>query len=308
MSNPVLHRPKDEKEAKSTNDILLHPLCVMNISDHYTRARVQGSKIATPSKRVVGALFGQQQGRRVEIHTTFELVFEEKEGVIIINAEYAKRKKEAYTAVFPNYEILGWYLTSDAILEKDKIPHKEIMAFNESPLLLVVNCEPGSGTRSLQAFVYETVVEVSQATGVTYRFQRVGYNIESEESERIGIQNVTQIESENTGARSALLPHCATLSNAVSMLQSRIQVVTAYLKAVKAGEIAPDHALLRRLSSLCHMLPCADSQAFDRGFETEYQDVELVTYLGMLSKGTTTLHDVIEKYRCAFEKSRHQQY
>jgi COP9 signalosome complex subunit 6 len=307
MSQAVLRRVKEDKDVRSTNDILLHPLVIMNISDHYTRSRVGPRTLTGPSKRVVGALFGQQQGRRVEIHTTFELVFTEKDGTIIIDTAIMRQKKEQYTAVFPNYEVLGWYMTGDAIFEKDTVAHKELMQFNESPLLLVVDCEPGKDARSLGAYVYETSVEVTKDSGVSYSFQRVGYNIESEESERIGIQNVTQIDSDNSG-RSALMPHCATLSVAVTMLQSRVQIVTAYLRAVQAGEIPPDHQLLRRLSSLCNKLPCADSAGFDGTFSTEYQDVELITYLGLLSKGSSTLNDVIDRYRFAFEKSRRPQH
>ena len=49
----------------------LHPLVIVNISDHYTRIKAQRG--GTPS-RVIGCLLGCQSGRTVEIFNSFELV------------------------------------------------------------------------------------------------------------------------------------------------------------------------------------------------------------------------------------------
>eukprot|EP00760_Papus_ankaliazontas_P024296 PhM_4_TR2215/c0_g1_i1/m.9008/K12179/COPS6, CSN6; COP9 signalosome complex subunit 6 len=300
----VLYNAATEKEIKSTNDILVHPLVVMNVSDHFTRAKVSGR-----NKRVVGALFGQQVGRRVEVHTTFELVTTDDDNGapdplrIKIDVAYMKQKKEQYTAVFPSYEILGWYVASNTVLECDMDSHKQIFAMNESPLLMCVDCEPAANARALGVYVFETNVEVTKETGVTYSLQRVAYNVESEESERIGVQNVSRVESEEAKSqRSSLVPQVQTLSTAVTMLQSRIQIVLAYLRAVQKGEIETDAALLRQVSSLCTKLPCASSEEFQQSLATEYDDVELIAFLSTLVKGSATLQDVIGKNKLAFDK------
>ena len=49
----------------------LHPLVIVNISDHYTRIKAQRSG---KSSRVIGCLLGCQSGRTVEIFNSFELV------------------------------------------------------------------------------------------------------------------------------------------------------------------------------------------------------------------------------------------
>ena len=53
--------------------MLLHPLVIINISDHATRARVRNGK----NTRVVGVLLGNQQGKQSELLNSFELVVEE---------------------------------------------------------------------------------------------------------------------------------------------------------------------------------------------------------------------------------------
>ena len=71
----------------------LHPLVIINISDHFTRARVENPK-ANPNPRVIGALLGVQNGRNIEISNSFELVYHTLEGNIVVDHEYMKSKQE----------------------------------------------------------------------------------------------------------------------------------------------------------------------------------------------------------------------
>lgn len=57
-------------ESSSGLQLELHPLVLLNVSDHWTRTKaVQGGK---PS-RVLGCLLGHQHGRVVEIVNSFEV-------------------------------------------------------------------------------------------------------------------------------------------------------------------------------------------------------------------------------------------
>ncbi len=65
--------------------IQIHPLVVMNVSDHLTRARYQNPQ---QKVRVIGALLGKQEGRVMEIVNTIEFAFKpvsEAEGSIKID-------------------------------------------------------------------------------------------------------------------------------------------------------------------------------------------------------------------------------
>lgn len=77
----------------SSVSVSLHPLVVMNISDHYTRVRVQ---TGDNTVRVYGALLGRQKGRSVEICNSFELVVESRDGssVHVLDKEYFTAKEE----------------------------------------------------------------------------------------------------------------------------------------------------------------------------------------------------------------------
>lgn len=106
------------------------------MTDHFTRQRVNNDA----PQRVLGALLGIQQGRRVEIHTSFELVYDVVDGDIVIGClsfeggggevayltdpKYLNQKKDQFLQVFPTYEILGWYTSGSNLVDRDQIPHK----------------------------------------------------------------------------------------------------------------------------------------------------------------------------------------
>jgi COP9 signalosome complex subunit 6 len=53
--------------------IEVHPLTVLNVTDHLTRAKYMST--ADKPFRVVGALLGKQEGRVLEIVNTVEIAF-----------------------------------------------------------------------------------------------------------------------------------------------------------------------------------------------------------------------------------------
>eukprot|EP01062_Namystynia_karyoxenos_P026946 TRINITY_DN20795_c0_g1_i1.p2 TRINITY_DN20795_c0_g1~~TRINITY_DN20795_c0_g1_i1.p2 ORF type:complete len:305 (+),score=101.08 TRINITY_DN20795_c0_g1_i1:81-995(+) len=271
--------------ARGGMEVLLHPLVVLNISDHHTRAKTTSRE---GDRRVVGALLGVQTGRKLEIHTSFELVAKiAADGTVEIDPVYAEEKKNHYMQVFPTYDLVGWYTTGRGLSQKDLAPHQTIMKMNESPIVLVMDPRPPTGTTQLPVWCYETVVKFIDAETPSYDFGKIPYVIESEESERISIDNVAH----GTGAGSMLTP-LATYRDAVRMLQSRIRVVRDYLAAVEKGQHPTDHALLRSISSLCHKLPAMDSLKFTRSYQTEYADALLIAYLGTLTKACSSLNDL----------------
>lgn len=60
------------RQAGTSASLALHPLPILSISDHLTRARVQAGPDSA-GVRVYGALLGTQTARDVEIHNTFEI-------------------------------------------------------------------------------------------------------------------------------------------------------------------------------------------------------------------------------------------
>ena len=118
--------------------VSLHPLVIMNVSEHWTRIRAQEST----SDQVIGALIGRQNGRNIEIMNSFELNFDRIEGDVVIDRDYYNTKESQFKQVFPDLDFLGWYTgggLGDAPNESDMKIHKQITEINESPLFMKLN-------------------------------------------------------------------------------------------------------------------------------------------------------------------------
>jgi hypothetical protein len=79
-------------ESQGTLDISLHALVVVSIADHFTRAKVRDKQ-----ERVFGMLLGIQQGRKVEIFTSFECAVGE-DG--LLDKAYLEQRKDAGTYTY----------------------------------------------------------------------------------------------------------------------------------------------------------------------------------------------------------------
>ncbi|KAL0487130.1 csn6 [Acrasis kona] len=288
---------QDKKEESSTAlDVYLHPLVVINISDHFTRVRANSNSKNSGETRVIGCLYGTQEGRRVEVRTSFEMVYGVEDGRIIINAEY----------VFPKYEVLGWYSTGDQKLPTDDAIHEQVTLFNDNPLYLLVGVNIKKDMKDIPLTLYEPTVTIENKRQLIL-WASIPYKIETDEAERIGVDFVNKMERGTTQS-STLVPHFATLYNAVHMLTERIQIITRYLELVKNGTIPVDHKLLRQISSLSHRLPAVDSSKFKSDYNNELNESLLITYMASMTKGTNVLNEVVEKFNVTYERRGRRLY
>ena len=74
---------------------------------------------------------------------------------------------------------------------------------------------------------------------------------------------------------------------------------------IQNGQTYPncsDHELLRQIKSLCARLPALDSSRFNEEFLCDANDTLLVTYMATITKGTSAINDIIDKYNTAYDK------
>eukprot|EP01114_Cavostelium_apophysatum_P005524 TRINITY_DN1668_c0_g1_i3.p1 TRINITY_DN1668_c0_g1~~TRINITY_DN1668_c0_g1_i3.p1 ORF type:complete len:322 (-),score=88.50 TRINITY_DN1668_c0_g1_i3:78-1043(-) len=291
-----------EKKDSALN-VVLHPLVIINISDQWTRTRVQNN---LENPRVFGALVGIQTGRNVEIFNSFELVVENADKQPVIDSKFLVKKTEQFKKVFSTYDFLGWYSTAEGVVPADMDVHRSqtITEFNESPLYLVLDpvaCGRKT-TKELPISIYESELHIIDDKP-TNLFVKVPYKIETGEAERIAVDHVAKITpSGGNSEHSQLSAHLWGLHNAIHMLSMRVKVLLQYLEAAKSGKAPRDHGLLRRVASLSNQLPAIDTQNFKLDFLNEYNDALLIAYLATITKGTNATNDLIDKFNATYER------
>ncbi|GAA5891865.1 hypothetical protein JCM5296_003254 [Sporobolomyces johnsonii] len=278
--------------------VSLHPLPILNISDHYTRLSLQYNN---PNVRVVGGLLGTQLGRDIDIVNSFELVVDD-DGAL--DHAYFVTRRDQFKQVFPTFDFLGWYSVGEAPTAAETALHKQFFEYNESPLFLQLSpSRPSTSTsKDLPLAVYESLVEIVAGEPQPV-FVPVAYEIETGEAERVAVDEASRVEDHAGGkggaAGSSLIATLSTQRNALSMLSSRVSVITQYLAAVGAGKAKKDDETLRQISALVSGLKGqemgGEGAELEGEFMTEYNDALLTTYLSSLTKQLLTVNELLDK-------------
>ncbi|XP_015929153.1 COP9 signalosome complex subunit 6 [Parasteatoda tepidariorum] len=275
--------------------VSLHPLVIMNVSEHWTRVKAQEGA----AQQVIGALIGKQKGRNLEIENSFELVFDKIEGDVIIDKDYYTTKEQQFKQVFSDLDFLGWYTTGDSVNESDIKVHKQICEINESPVFLKLN--PVGRHTELPVVMYESVIDLVNGEA-TMLFVELSYTLATEEAERIGLDHMARMSTNESGESSLVAEQLQAQHSAIKMLHSRVHLILDYVRAVKDGRAAPNHEILREAYSLCHRLPVVSSDFFKEEYFNQCNDVGLMTYLGTLTKGCNTINQFVNKFNILYDR------
>jgi len=275
--------------------VSLHPLVIMNISEHWTRNRAQEGQ----AQQVIGAIIGEHKGRHVEIMNSFELVFTIIDGLIVIDRDYYQTKEQQFKQVFQTMDFLGWYTTGDVPTPLDIHVQKQISEINESPIFLKLN--PLTRNADLPVSVFESVIDLVNGE-TTMLFVQLPYVLATEEAERIGVDHVARVSNADSMECSLVAEHLQAQHSAIKMLHSRVKLILDYVKAAERGEVPICHNALRLAYSLCHRLPVMQPSRFKPDFYEQCNDVNLITYLGMITKGCEEAHQFINRFNLLHEK------
>uniref|UniRef100_A0AAG5DBH8 COP9 signalosome complex subunit 6 n=1 Tax=Anopheles atroparvus TaxID=41427 RepID=A0AAG5DBH8_ANOAO len=275
----------------------LHPLVIMNISDHWTRARAQNESHLSLT---FGALIGKQKGRNIEVMNSFELKYHTLDDDVIIMMQYYNVKEEQYKQVFSDLDFLGWYTTDARPTEKHIKIHKQICAINECPIMLLL--DPISrNMNQLPISLYESVIDIVQGEAMML-FVPLSYTLATEEAERIGVDHVARMSTNDSDENSTVAEHLLAQYSAIKMLNSRVKIVLAYMKAVESGQLEPNQEILRMAYSLSRRLPVVQNPSFKEEFYTQSNDVGLITYLGALTKVSNDMNQLVNKFNVLYDR------
>ncbi|KAF8568938.1 hypothetical protein P879_05140 [Paragonimus westermani] len=279
--------------------VRLHPLVVLNISEHWTRYKVREN---SPNVIVYGVLLGTQEGHHVEISNSFELLLDDPH--LSVNTEFYSTRESQCKQVYPDLDIVGWYATGGPITEKDELLNRQMQELNES--LLVLKLDPlQSCGEQLPVRVYESVVDNDGKV----HFRQVPYTLATDEAERIGVDYVARISMAGTDQSSSLTgEHLLSNYQAIQMLCTRLHLIQAYVSAIANGELPVNQARLREISALTRRLPLlssysttASASASIRPAEMsdhlfrQANDVCLASLLASLTQGMHTLYNCMVK-------------
>lgn len=197
----------------------LHPLVLLTISDLIARRSLRRQNIP-----VVGALFGQQNGRDISLEFATECqVITKDDGCLILHDAWFKDRVQQYRDVHktPALEVVGWFTTAPVSGPETQhliINEQILQDYNETALLLAFHptivLEGARGGGKLPLTIYESVYESTSEGGkavahenngqgdkmdiegqegqLELKFRELPYSVETGEAEMIGVDYIAR--------------------------------------------------------------------------------------------------------------------
>ncbi|VDN06846.1 unnamed protein product [Thelazia callipaeda] len=285
-----------KREQNSAVMVTLHPLVIMNISEHATRVKAQNND--SKCCEVYGAILGKQSGRHVEMKNSFEVKWsDEGKGYAVIDTVFLSLRERQYQEIFKELDFVGWYTVGGAApTQADWEVHNQFAAVHESPIL--VKLDPNVQTRNkLPIEIYESVhaPEVSTNDAGSASWNPVSWLLASERAERIGIEHVAQMSTLSTNNVSSINTLIMNHVGAINMLQSRLELIYDYLMAIRSGELARDEEIIQKIVQLLRRIPMMNSDKFWEQYTKQSLEVRMTSLVTALTKTCGTLSDLITK-------------
>jgi COP9 signalosome complex subunit 6 len=262
---------------------------------------------------VVGLLFGTQSGLDISIIDATDAIYDvpvtnpsgltvDKILSITLNHEEIEKKKRLWTAVYTNYELLGWYtLTPDNhVLPAHMAIHRDMMAFNEAPLFLLMNCAPEADAKQLPLSIYGAEMHIINDTP-TQIFVEIPFRLETAQAERVAVDQITKLTP--TEGASTLEVQNQSLTTSLRVLGKKIAILGQILQLMQDGTLPMDHTVVRKASKICQQLPAIDSGTFHEQLLNELVDTLMMTYLASATKTTGALTELTDMYAMVYSIS-----
>lgn len=290
----------------------LHPLVILNISEHWTRNKVKENSSAVS---VYGVLLGKQVGNCIEVSNSFELLLDQTNSSV--NTDFYNSREAQCKQIYPELDVVGWYTTGGAITECDKLFNRQMLDLNKSLLILKLDPIVKSCGEEFPVRIYESVIDNDGCI----QSRQVTYNLATDETERIGVDSVARISMAGTDQGTSMTAeHLSGNYQAIQMLCKRIHLIRSYVLAVHSGELPANHARLREISALTKRLKllCVQSPDEDNGNSDvppnrtpneldkhlfrQANDVSLASLLASLTQGMHSMHDCMSKAAQAVDR------
>lgn len=178
--------------------VVVHPLVLLSISDHQTRAAKSG-------KRVAGVLLGFVRKGVVDVMNSFAVPFDEddKDGIWYLDHQYLETVYRMTQRVTAKEVLVGWYSTSDKIKACDIEIHSVIAKYTAHPIYITVDVsDKVSHDLPVHSYVSAEAVDGDQSLLVQpemlLRFIHVPTDVGSDESE-VGVERLLRDLQKPTG-------------------------------------------------------------------------------------------------------------
>ncbi|KAH8741057.1 26S proteasome regulatory subunit [Cryptosporidium ryanae] len=270
--------------------IVIHPIVLLSIVDHYNRV-AKGT-----SKRVIGTLLGEVQDVN-DIHVTncYALPFDEDskdQMVWYLDHNYHEQMYLMFKKINTREKILGWYSTGPRIRTSDLEIQELFRNYCPNPIYTIVNVNATdqdflfSPTSS-----YISIDEPSDSRILRKKFIQVPCTIGAFEAEEVGVEHL--LRDIKNSSISSLVTQISNNLNSCKILISKLKDIRNYVIEILEGRIPPNQNVITTLQDILNLLPDINPPDVLSSFSDRYTDILLTIYGISCLRSVLSLHELI---------------
>ncbi|KZP18310.1 Mov34-domain-containing protein [Athelia psychrophila] len=279
----------EQLNALAGTTVIVHPLVLLSVADHHARSISRNS-----SKRVVGVLLGQDNGKTVNVANSFGIPFEEDEKdskTWFLDHNYIESMFDMFKKVNARERMIGWYHSGPKLRASDQEINDLFKRFIARPVMVIVDVRPQ--TVGIPTDAYFAVEEIKDdGTETRKTFLHVPSAIEAEEAEEIGVEHLLRDIKDST--TTTLATRVSEQLASLRGLQSRLSDVQKYLVDVSNGTMPVNHQIVYHLQDALNLLPDLGADGVKTSFASSTNDQLLVVYLSSLLRAVIALHALVD--------------
>ncbi|XP_050732248.1 26S proteasome non-ATPase regulatory subunit 7-like isoform X1 [Eriocheir sinensis] len=286
---PVPPNSGDGAPVVPVSKVVVHPLVLLSVVDHFTRMTKIGS-----TRRVVGVLLGSWRARGVlDVSNSYAVPFDEDEKdktVWFLDHDYLENKYNMFKKVNAREKIVGWYHTGPKLCQNDIAINDLVRRHCGTSVLVIIDAH--ASNIGLPTEAYYSVEEVhDDGTPTSKTFEHVASEIGAEEAEEVGVEHLLRdIKDTVVGS---LGQRITTQLLGLRGLHKQLSEVANYLQQVVAGTLPVNHTIVYHLQDMFNLLPDVTNPPLIKSLYVKTNDQMLVVYLASLIRSIIALHNLI---------------
>jgi COP9 signalosome complex subunit 6 len=172
--------------------------------------------------------------------------------------------------------------------------HKDVLAYNDNPILMTLDSTIEDGQKDLPIAMYESIFATGADGSRSLVFSPMPYKVEAGEAESVTLDAVANTRPDDSG-ESVVVHTYLKQVEALRRLSERVAVLQRYLRAVQTGKVGPNARLLRLVSDVVARVPTSDAAPFRSALLSDFGDTLLTTLVASLTTGTAALDSALTK-------------
>jgi len=281
--------PTEEKTAEGSVTVVVHPLVLLSVVDHFNRMGKIGNQ-----KRVVGVLLGSWSSKtHLDVSNSFAVPFDEDEkdsSVWYLDHQYLEQMYGMFKKVNAKERIVGWYHTGPKLHPNDIAINDLLRKYCSQSVLVIIDAKPRN--IGLPTEAYKAVEEVhDDGSPTTKTFEHVPSEIGAEEAEEVGVEHLLRdIKDTTVGTLSQKITNQLM---GLKGLEMKLKDMHNYLQQVVDGKLPMNHQITYLLQDIFNLLPDVTNPQFVKSINVNTNDQMLVLYTSSLIRSIIALHNLI---------------